>query len=141
MRAKTAKELQDFRNWGFTNDPEDRDAVLAFRNAALADGWTEKDATGEHFQKEGFVAYILVRKGGPNDRYAFTAIVHLWGPDGLAIEPPEVYSWEKIRAGLTRCHYCGATGVPTERVSFAGRCCAACLPAVRAQLERPGWYD
>ena len=66
--------------------------------------------------------------------------VHVWGADGMAIKVGRVYSWEEIQAGLTMCNECGAHG-PTFRFSFAGRCCATCLPAMRKKHEYPGWTN
>ena len=65
--------------------------------------------------------------------------VSIWGPDSLAIAVPMPYSWDAIVAGARTCSACGKTDVDTQRFSFAGRCCAACLPEMRRQHERPGW--
>jgi hypothetical protein len=121
--------------------------ACAWRDAAIADGWAaEPMYTSEPLEraarlsKLGFVAQIITRVPMPGDRYAtHAAHVHVWGPDGLAITPPNVYSWLAVVNGVRTCSACGATDIDTQRVGFAGRVCAACLPAERARVERPGW--
>ena len=67
--------------------------------------------------------------------------VHIWGPDGLQIKVPAVYSFDAVKTATRICQYCSATDVDTVRVGFAGRCCEKCLPAKRAEIETPGWCD
>jgi hypothetical protein len=132
--------------FGLTNSQADIDAVHAFREAAKADGWTceptyasEPEESAARLSREGFTMQLLSRANKPPNRYGFQAQVNIWGPDGLAINPPEVYDWQKIKAGLTTCSNCGKTDVPTQRYSFAGRACEACLPEMRAKHERGNW--
>ena len=62
-----------------------------------------------------------------------------WGPDTLSIQVPLVYSWEALNKGLNVCGECKSEGVKIQRVGFAGRCCADCLPAAKKRHEYPGW--
>jgi len=134
-------------DFGFTNDRADLERVIQFRDAAVADGWVmtptydfESVDRASHLHKDGFVISILSRDNSEAERnYKYEAQVSIWGPDGMAIKPPQTYDWPTIQAGLRTCNKCGATDVNTERYSFAGRCCAACLPEMRRQHERPGW--
>lgn len=119
--------------------------AIAWREAAVADGWTaeptykhEPYERASRHTKEGFICTILARV---NDGGLHEASVSIWGPDRLVVKAPIVYDWQTIKDGLRRCGYCHATDVDTERVSFAGRCCAKCRPAVSAKLEQPGWCD
>lgn len=125
--------------------------AAAWRDAAIADGWSIEPTYGAsepveraaRLRREGFSAQILTRlpvEGDRNQQYT-DGSVHLWGPDGLAVNPGRTYDWAKLNAGLTTCSACKATDVPTERVGFAGRVCAACLPAQRRAIETPGWCD
>ena len=87
--------------------------------------------------REGFTAGAITR----DSERMVEAGLHLWGPDRLAIDPPEVYDWDAIRAELRRCPECGETDVATVRVAFANRACEKCAPALRAKLETPGWCN
>lgn len=130
-----------FRDWGLTNDPIWKERASAFREAAIADGWRPTDDTGEHFMKDGYAMHVLSRDEGPEHHglYRYHTSVAIWGPDGMAIAPPNLYDWKTIQAGITTCNYCGKKGIEPQRVSFAGRCCIECLPGLRDSLERPGW--
>ncbi len=119
---------------------------LAWRDAAVADGWACEPTYGDHESvdrayrlnhPEGFTAQGLARTG--SERSLPVAELHIWGPDGLRIEPPATYDMAAIRAGLRRCDNCKATDVSTRRYSFAGRCCDACRPEMARQHEQPGW--
>lgn len=123
---------------GLTNDKTRLDAVRAFRDAAVADGWeisptyrSESQDRVAHLVRDGFVMMIVTR-----DEYE--ASVSIWGPDGLHIKPPSVYDWQAIQDRVNTCNECGAKG-PTVRFSFAGRCCNTCLPGMREKYEKPGW--
>lgn len=123
---------------------EARVLALTWRLAALADGWTEeptyKGEPVEHaarMRRDGFLAIVVARPGDARTKpYGSLAA---WGPDGLGLRVPVPYDWEQLRAGLRHCTACGADDVDTTRYSFAGRCCAACLPEMRRQHEKPGW--
>jgi hypothetical protein len=114
------------------------EAVKAFRDAAVADGWSIEPAySGEStdsaakLKRDGFIMQILTRDAG--------AEVHLWGPDGLAINPPAVYSFDEITKGLLQCGFCKNFVDKIHRVGFAGRSCIHCLAAAQKELEFPGW--
>lgn len=136
--------------FGFTNDPERLLAVIAWRDAAVADGWTieptypktETVDQAAKLHRDGWVALVLTRgrEGSPHShRWYYEAQVSVWAPDSLAVRPGDVYSWEALQAATRSCNNCNATEVKTFGYSFAGRCCEACLPAMRLQHEYPGW--
>lgn len=143
-------------DFGYTNSDADYSAVVAWRTAALADGWTlenvyeiEPAQSYGKIAKEGFTGHVCARVTTemqaiyPHHRskWKYEAQIHLWGPDGLAIKSPDVYNWNVIIGNSHTCSACGAVVVKTFRYGFAGRCCEACLPAMRAQHEQPGWCD
>jgi len=132
--------------WGFTNDPLRLAGAQQFRDDAVADGWniaptyeTEAVDRAAKLRRDGYVMMVLTRtKLG---KWAFEAQVNIWGPDGLAINPPEFYDFAEIESRTRICSYCKKTDVETQRVGFAGRCCADCLPDMRKRIETPGWCD
>ena len=144
MKNAPSTESNDINEWGHTNNPTYIEAVRAFRVAAAADGWgvvptypPEPIDNAAKGTKEGFVFHTIAR--GSVGKWLHQASGSLWGPDGLAIDPPKVYDWNFIQAAVKHCNYCGADDVAVQRVGFAGRCCHACLPAVRQKVEYPGW--
>ncbi len=127
--------------------------VQKFRDDAIKDGWSIKP-TYDHYEsvesastlsKDGFVMSILTRTHDlnkyPNVKNLYEVKISIWGPDDLAIEPPQEYDMEKIVEGMRFCKHCGKTDVDTFKYSFAGRCCKNCLPALREKYEQPGWCD
>jgi hypothetical protein len=134
-------------DFGFTNDDARLRAAQAYRNAAAADGWLLRPTYGSEsveraasLDREGFKMMVLTRDNSEKKgKWKHEAQISIWGPDGLAITPPEIYDFSEILAGTRRCGYCKTQDVETERVGFAGRCCAKCLPAMRAKIEKPGW--
>lgn len=137
-------------DFGFTNDRAKFEAAQAFRDAAVADGWSIKPTYGKSedvgrvssLERDGFKMMAMTRDH-TNDRHKwkYEAQISIWGPDGLAVTPPETYDFAEIRARIRRCSYCKTSNVETERVGFAGRCCAECLPEMRRKIEVPGWCD
>jgi hypothetical protein len=142
----------------YGDSPDRIEQVRAWRDAAIADGWTaqptyphtEPVESAATLQRDGWLAMIFTRDRGPKEAreprtrgYArFEAHVSVWAPDSMAIhEVPKVYSWDALQAGQRTCGYCQATDVDTSHVGFAGRCCAVCLPTVRPQVEYPGWAE
>jgi hypothetical protein len=135
-------------DFGFTNSADHIESVRQFRDAAAADGWSiegtyepsESIDRASRLTRDGFVMQIITRdnigKGGSKH---FEASVHIWGPDGLAITPPNFYDFKEMVARTRRCSACKAEDVDTVRYSFAGRCCNACLPEMRMRHEKPGW--
>lgn len=120
------------------------DRATAWREDAMADGWSCEATYGHEpvesaftMQREGFVAMGLARQ--ETKTMLAGGKINLWGPDGLAIEPPETYDWEAITSGLRTCANCGATDVDTQRYSFAGRCCAKCRPEMAKTHESGNW--
>jgi len=132
--------------FGFTNDHEKVVAARAFMDAAASDGWSIKPTYSEpvecaaSLERDGFSMLIIARENG-GEKFKYQAQVNIWGPDRLAIAAPKEYSWAKILGALSHCNVCDKDGVEIHRYSFAGRCCADCLPAMRAKHERPGWCN
>jgi hypothetical protein len=137
--------------FGFTRSTSLFNAVQQYISDAVADGWDIKPTYGSEpveraasLTRDGFHMLIINRSESngkkPGDWFSESSI-HIWGPDGMAIRPPEFYDFEKIKALTAKCPQCGAEGVKTVRYAFAGRCCEACLPAMRAKHEKPGWCD
>jgi len=140
---KEVRKVAD--KFGLTNDKEYYEKAVQFREAMVADGWSIKPSFDNEsleratdLEKEGFKCMILTRTG-VCAKYEYRVDINIWGPDGLAIIPPEFYDWEKITAGQRRCNYCGKENVETHRVGFAGRVCDECGATVAARVERPGW--
>lgn len=136
-------------DFGYTNDPAQLAAAIAWRDAAIADGWSAHATyRNESFDRvsslehtDGYKAMILTRTNDkPGPKWKFQAEVNVWGPDGLVIKPPAQYDMAAIRASVETCHYCGKTGGKTERVGFAGRACATCQPAEEKKLG-PNYYS
>jgi hypothetical protein len=115
-----------------------------WRAAAEADGWVfrptyqnESVETAFRGKREGFTLLGIARPS--DDKHCGNASINLWGPDGLHVDTPLVYSMDAIRVNARKCGYCSVTDVDTVRVGFAGRCCKACEPVVRPQIETRGW--
>lgn len=147
LAVKPYKPVGDF---GFSNDRSHLDSVVAYRDAAVADGWSirgtyepsESVERAARLQRDGFVMQVLTRDNSERAHgKKFEASVHIWGPDGLAVTPPPLYDFAEIAARTRVCSACKKRDVDTERYSFAGRCCAECLPEMRRRHERPGWCD
>ena len=122
------------------------EASRNFRDAAVADGWFIEPTYGtsesvDHaarLQKDGYIMQVITRP--PAERTNGSASVHIWGPDGLAIATPNVYSFEELKKSTRRCQYCKAEDVQTDRVGFAGRACLTCAPIEEAKLGKR-YYD
>lgn len=130
-------------DWGFTNSDENFQAVLAWKAAAIADGWshepTYKNHEGEDracsLKKQGWHASVISRiHQGRKCRYE--AAISVWGPDHLQIRVPNIYNWQELQDALKRCHHCGASPVDTFRIAFAGRGCKECADKANANLPR-----
>ena len=136
--------------FGFSNDVKDLESVRQWVAAAAADGWninpsyrTESVESAATLDKDGFRVLALMRDRGENHdrRYRYEAKVSAGGPDGLAISVPRIYDFALIRKAVRCCGECGKDDVETERVGFAGRVCASCLPEARKKHEFPGWTN
>lgn len=146
--------------FGFTNDDKVYNEVVAFRDAAIADGWThhatyesEPEERAACLYKDGFTMRILTRSRdnevlcpergyhhSVHGKWKYEASVHVWGPDGLGISLlGPVYDLGQINTGLRRCDSCGSEDVDTQRYRFAGRCCTNCRPELARKYEKPGW--
>ena len=140
----------------YSNDDADHARVIAWRDAALADGWTieatynsEPVTSCGSIAKDGYKGHVCARvteemkKWHPRhvSKWKYESDVNLWGPDGLCIKPPEIYDWAAIVRGTRTCSACGKEDVDTQRYSFAGRCCAACRPEMAKKHEYRGWCD
>lgn len=135
--------------FGFTNDPEKIKMVRTFRDAAVNDGWSIRPTYPNHesvdrsatMNREGYTMMILTRDPASGPKWLYEAQISIWGPDGLAITPPDGYDFAEIEKGLRFCYDCNQYVERTVRVGFAGRVCPACLPAARLRDEKPGWCD
>ncbi len=134
----------------FTEDAYKR--AVAWRDAALADGWistatygeSEADGRASTLTRDGFKASVITRLPKPTSHHPnpkHEGEVSVWGPDRLAVEPGQTYDWEHIKAGLRHCGRCNADDVETTRVAFADRACLPCLPKAREKYEQPGWCN
>lgn len=123
--------------------------VAAFRDAAITDGWNARPTykiEGQDractLERDGFTIMLISRADATREgKMLYFASISIWGPDGLAIEPPTEYSFDEIRARVRWCSECGEKNVDTMRVGFAGRVCSKCLPAAKKKHEYPGWCD
>lgn len=133
--------------YGFTNDPDLLAATQAWRDAAVADGWSVEPTYGDHepvesaakLTRQGWVCLILTRTKEAGRKWRFEAEVSVWAPDRLRVETPAFYDFEALVAGTRVCSACKAADVETQRFSFAGRCCAACRPEMARQTEQGNW--
>lgn len=132
-----------------SNNQSDLDRVREYREAAIADGWecsplyrTEDMDRASRLTRDGFVMHVITRdQRGTGSKFGFDVSLAAWGLDGLSIKLPRPYpGMDAIVDASKRCHNCGGPG-GTERYSFAGRCCAACLPEMRKRHEYPGWNN
>lgn len=141
-------EQSDF---GFTNDKDIFEWVKAFRDDAVNDGWVitstypfESIDRVSNLSKDGFKLMILSRDNSDkNGKWKYEAQVNAWGNDGMVIRISlfQKYLWDYLVAGLRKCKNCGSENVDTFNYSFAGRCCAKCLPEMKKKHEYPGWCD
>lgn len=124
-------------------------AALAWRDAAVADGWDVRP-TYQHedvdsaftLERAGWKVSGLARRGAENEPPLGGGEITVWAPDGLQIKVPIVYPGIAELDRMTRwCEHCGREDVHTRRVGFAGRVCDDCHPAVQAAVETPGWND
>jgi len=119
--------------------------VRQWRADAIAAGWTHEPTYGESESEDramrlhgprGWTAQTLAR---PHERGGATAMIYVWGPDGLAVDVPPFFDEQALEAATRLCSRCEASDVETQRVGFAGRVCAACITDARKEVERPGW--
>src|SRR5271157_489350 len=98
-------EEQVRNEYGFTNARIWYDRAVAWRDAAVANGWSIVPTYGDHepvkraarLEREGFTCQILTRDNSTEVRkYAFEASVSVWAPDGLSILVPNVYDWNAV---------------------------------------------
>lgn len=110
----------------------------------------------------GLDGNIIYQDGSLGDKYKGFYIstdpdIHVWlareyeegqYTDSLSVGsfPPLTGFMEVIDECRRLVNYCPVCGkhVPLseqEQYSFAGRCCAECLPEMQKQYEQPGWYN
>jgi hypothetical protein len=144
------REKEMGMDFGFTNDVADLEAVRQWVADAVADGWdieptyrVEPVGRAARLTRDGYIAMALMRdnSGETGRRWRYEANVSVWGPDGLAISVPRKYDFALIEKAVRRCGECGKEDVDTQRVGFAGRTCAGCLPEARKKHEYPGWTN
>lgn len=139
-----------------THELRDPALIFAWRDAAVADGWT---ITPTYENESVDTAFHLAHANGfkisgcarpdtksypprpvqPSGGYYTLAG---WDDRGIGFDPfPAVYSLAALVALTRHCPICGADDVDTNRVGFADRACATCTPGLRAKIETPGWCD
>lgn len=123
------------------------DEVTAWTDAALADGWSstpmyerEPEEQARILRSDGWYAMVFRRPQKGYMKYP-ECNVTVWGPDGLQIKVPTVYTRAALEAAIRTCQYCGAADVDTIRLSFAGRSCKPCRVKLAPTIEAPGWCD
>lgn len=123
---------------------EKLDAVRRWRDAAVADGWSQEAMYGPYedvdrvarLRKDGWVAQVFMRV---YDTGYIHANVTIWGPDNLQVTVPPIYSMEALVKNLRKCLNCGAEDVDVVSYSFAGRCCKACFPELARKTMSGNW--
>ncbi len=122
-------------DFGFTSDKTRLKAARQYRLDALADGWIEekpehsKDPLNQysHLSRDtGWKMHVMARINPEGSTSKYQCSVDVWGPDGLVVRTPNVYSREELKRGVKHCNVCGADNVKTQRYSFAGRGCKSC---------------
>ena len=107
--------------------------IAEFEAALVADGWSRKvDSNLCEYKRDGFVILVATLRHGLD--------ISIWGDDSLAIEPPEVYSFDELKRLMTVCGECGVVG-KTVRLGFAGRVCPDCRKRLAPTVEYPGWCN
>ena len=139
-------EIEANEMFGHTNDDSRYMDAIRWKKAAIADGWnatptyeSESIESATKLEKDGFICTILTRTNVGQWKYVVS--INIWGPDKLVINPPTEYSWEKIINAISVCSYCYRKDVETQRVGFAGRCCADCIIVQREKIETVGWCN
>lgn len=138
--------------WGFNPTPEEKEVMLTWKAAAIADGWSDEPLYGSEgverackLRRDGFVAHVLTRepreagKGHMAQRQAEYKVT-VWGPDDLVVGIHHPYSMAALQRALRCCSACGAEG-DTVRLAFADRVCPPCREKLKGEAERPGWCD
>lgn len=143
-------------DFGFTNDEAQYRQVKAWRDAAVADGWSveptyapqgkskgEPVESAAKLHRDGWTASILTRdnQDKPGRKWKYEAQVSVWDPNGRGVAPGATYDWDRLREDSLRCDKCGTLVDRVHHVGFANKACADCLPAMREKMEYPGWAD
>jgi hypothetical protein len=94
--ALSIEHMDFIMEFGFTNDEQWYNAAIAYRNAAVHDGWSIRPTYEGHesveraatLEKDDFTIMILTRDPTTSDigKWKYEASIHIWGPDGLAIK-------------------------------------------------------
>ena len=118
---------------------------------AISDGWSSEPTYGKHesietavkLKKDGFQVSAIMRERPENKRSPYDVSINAWGPDGVCVQIPEVYSMADLVTALGFCEICGKKDVKTVRLAFANRACVECRnkPEVLKKYEYPGWCD
>ena len=118
-----------------------QEEIAEWVKAAIADGWSAKPTYNEPIEraaklnKDGWEVQMVARPSKSGRGWG-NFLISAWGPDGLTVQVPYPYSWEKLVEGLRTCSNCDATDVETTRFDFAGRVCPGCRKVLK---EKPGW--
>ena len=132
----------------FKATPEQKAAVITWRDAAIADGWNAAPTYGNEtmdravtMERDGFKAMILTREPEPDGFENAHYSINVWCPRGLALAPSMPYSFERLQRNTQLCSECGKIKESVERVAFANRVCSECAPKARAKYETKRWCD
>ena len=125
-------------------------AALAWRKAAMADGWISSATYNHEVEEqaftlrhpEGFHALGLAR---PPDAVRgltrWVGRIHAWAPDGIHVPAGDVYDMAALRRAVQTCEFCKQHPVKTVRLAFVNRACVPCAETKRAEYEPPGWSE
>jgi len=137
-RNRLAGEVAAARQWLYAAEQDGWKARPTYKHELVTEAFT--------CERDGFKIQGLARIGDDPDKPHGSmphGSITMWCDRRINVSPlPIVYpGWDAIKALTRRCPECGSEDVPTYQVAFANRCCASCLPGLRAKLERPGWCD
>lgn len=133
-------------------------SAQAWLDAAVADGWTatpgpwnrsgamRADDRSMKLTRDDFVVWLVDREVGLSGKEKHEEWRRAWAANGQHAlpEPPEHYDFEWFTTAKGECSRCHETGDPArlKPLGFAERICSTCdTPALRREVEYPGWCD
>lgn len=143
-------------DFGFTNYEAQYRRVKAWKEAAVADGWSieptyppqgqnagESVERAARLHRDGWTVQILTRdnQDDPGRKWKYEAQVSVWDADGRGVTPGDTYDPNHLKESSMRCDGCGKLVEKVHPVAFANKACSECLPNMRREMEKPGWCD